>query len=52
MDLEGFVANRELLERLSREYELLKASGGECKRANSRVTITLTPRILAHPRRS
>ncbi|KAG2433517.1 hypothetical protein HYH02_012635 [Chlamydomonas schloesseri] len=29
MDLEGFVANRELLERLSREYELLKASGAE-----------------------
>ncbi|GLC63413.1 hypothetical protein PLESTF_000033600 [Pleodorina starrii] len=29
MDLERFVANRELLERLSREYELLKASGGK-----------------------
>ncbi|GIL51477.1 hypothetical protein Vafri_7458 [Volvox africanus] len=29
MDLEQFIGNRELLERLSREYELLKASGAD-----------------------
>ncbi|GLI69766.1 hypothetical protein VaNZ11_014448 [Volvox africanus] len=29
MDLERFIGNRELLERLSREYELLKASGAD-----------------------
>ncbi|GFR40784.1 hypothetical protein Agub_g1399 [Astrephomene gubernaculifera] len=29
MDLEHFIGNRELLERLSREYELLQASGAE-----------------------